>query len=100
MAGSTHIFIGISTSVGIGGDPIIGSSFLDILEFFERDDDTDAVMLIGAVRRKPKPRSGRATTNMRKPLIAYIAGLSAPKGRRMGRLAPSSRHLAVGAGEG
>ncbi|TIT89730.1 MAG: succinate--CoA ligase subunit alpha, partial [Mesorhizobium sp.] len=77
--------IGVSTSVGIGGDPINGSSFKDILQLFERDEDTDAVVMIGEIGGPQEAEAAIwARDNMRKPLIAYIAGLSAPKGRRMG----------------
>jgi succinyl-CoA synthetase alpha subunit len=77
--------IGISTSVGIGGDPINGSSFRDILELFENDPDTHAVMMIGEIGG---PQEAEAAVyigeHMTKPVAAYVAGLSAPKGRRMG----------------
>ncbi len=77
--------LGVSTSVGIGGDPINGSSFRDILELFETDPDTDAVLMIGEIGG---PQEAEAATywreSMKKPLIAYVAGLSAPKGRKMG----------------
>ena len=77
--------IGVSTSVGIGGDPINGSSFRDILELFEADPDTHAVVLIGEIGG---PQEAAAAdfirASMTKPVIAYVAGLSAPKGRRMG----------------
>jgi malate-CoA ligase subunit alpha len=77
--------IGVSTSVGIGGDPINGSSFRDILELFERDEDTDAVVMIGEIGGPQEAEAAEwAKWNMKKPLIAYIAGLSAPKGKRMG----------------
>ena len=77
--------IGVSTSVGIGGDPINGSSFRDILELFEQDEDTDAVVMIGEIGGPQEAEAGEwARQNMKKPLIAYIAGLSAPKGKRMG----------------
>ncbi|RWB21072.1 MAG: succinate--CoA ligase subunit alpha, partial [Mesorhizobium sp.] len=77
--------IGVSTSVGIGGDPINGSSFKDILKLFEQDDETDAVVMIGEIGGPQEAEAAIwARDNMRKPLIAYIAGLSAPKGRRMG----------------
>lgn len=77
--------IGVSTSVGIGGDPINGSSFKDILELFEKDPDTDAVVMIGEIGGPQEAEAALwAQDNMTKPLIAYIAGLSAPKGRRMG----------------
>jgi malate-CoA ligase subunit alpha len=77
--------IGVSTSVGIGGDPINGSSFKDILALFEADPDTDAVMMIGEIGG-PQEAAAAAwvRAHMTKPVIAYIAGLSAPKGRKMG----------------
>lgn len=77
--------IGISTSVGIGGDPINGSSFRDILERFEADPDTDVICMIGEIGG---PQEAEAAVyiqeHMTKPVIAYIAGLTAPKGRTMG----------------
>jgi len=77
--------IGVSTSVGIGGDPINGSSFKDVLALFEADPETDAVMMIGEIGG---PQEAEAAVwvrdHMTKPVIAYIAGLSAPKGRKMG----------------
>jgi len=77
--------IGVSTSIGIGGDPINGSSFRDILELFEEDSDTDAVVMIGEIGGPQEAEAGEwAKQNMSKPLIAYVAGLSAPKGKRMG----------------
>ena len=77
--------IGVSTSVGIGGDPINGSSFKDILALFENDPDTDAVMMIGEIGGPQEAEAAVwASTNMTKPVVAYIAGLSAPKGRKMG----------------
>ena len=77
--------IGISTSVGIGGDPIIGSSHRDILEKFERDAETKVVIMIGEIGGPQEVEAGFfAKEHMSKPLIAYIAGLTAPQGRRMG----------------
>ena len=77
--------IGVSTSVGIGGDPINGSSFKDILELFEADPETDAVMMIGEIGGPQEADAAEfARDHMTKPVIAYVAGLSAPKGRRMG----------------
>ncbi len=77
--------IGVSTSVGIGGDPINGSSFKDILELFEADQDTAAVLMIGEIGG---PQEAEAASyireHMTKPVVAYVAGLTAPKGRRMG----------------
>jgi len=80
-----NLNIGISTSVGIGGDPINGSSFKDILEKFEQDKETKAVLMIGEIGGPQEVDAGRfAKENMSKPLVAYIAGLTAPKGRVMG----------------
>ncbi len=77
--------IGISTSVGIGGDPINGSSHRDILEKFEADPETKVVLMIGEIGGPQEVEAGIfAKEHMTKPLIAYIAGLTAPEGRRMG----------------
>jgi malate-CoA ligase subunit alpha len=80
-----NLSVGISTSVGIGGDPINGSSFKDILEKFELDNNTKAVLMIGEIGGPQEVEAGKfAKENMTKPVIAYIAGLTAPKGRVMG----------------
>ncbi len=77
--------IGVSTSVGIGGDPINGSSHRDILEKFEADPETKAVVMIGEIGGPQEVEAGLFfKEHMTKPLVAYIAGLTAPKGRRMG----------------
>jgi malate-CoA ligase subunit alpha len=77
--------IGVSTSVGIGGDPINGSSFLDILPLFEQDPDTDAVLMIGEIGGPQEAEAAQwVKDNMSKPVVGYVAGLSAPAGRRMG----------------
>jgi malate-CoA ligase subunit alpha len=77
--------IGISTAVGIGGDPINGSSHRDILEIFEGDGETRIVLMIGEIGGPQEVEAGIfAKENISKPLIAYIAGLTAPEGRRMG----------------
>jgi len=77
--------IGISTSVGIGGDPINGSSHRDIFEKFEKDEETKLVLMIGEIGGPQEVEAGiYANKHMNKPVIAYIAGLTAPKGRRMG----------------
>ena len=77
--------IGVSTSVGIGGDPINGSSFRDILEQFENDDDTHVIAMIGEIGG---PQEAEAAAyiqdHVSKPVVAYVAGLTAPKGRTMG----------------
>ena len=77
--------IGVSTSVGIGGDPINGSSFKDIIEIFEKDKNTEVILMIGEIGGPQEVAAGKfAKENMSKPVVAYIAGLTAPKGRVMG----------------
>ncbi len=77
--------IGVSTSVGIGGDPINGSSFRDILDLFEADAETHAVVMIGEIGGPQEAEAAEfIRDHMTKPVVAYVAGLSAPKGRRMG----------------
>ncbi|MDB9933366.1 succinate--CoA ligase subunit alpha [Candidatus Thioglobus sp.] len=77
--------IGISTGVGIGGDPINGSSFLEILKYFESDDETEAIMIIGEIGGPQEAEVAECfQKHMNKPMAAYIAGLTAPSGRTMG----------------
>ncbi len=77
--------IGISTGVGIGGDPINGSSFRDHLEKFEADPETDLIVMIGEIGGPQEAAAAEyARDAMKKPVLAYIAGLTAPKGRTMG----------------
>src|SRR4026209_905133 len=77
--------IGITTSVGIGGDPINGSSFLDHLNRSEQAPETEAVVSIGEIGGPQEAEAAQfAKENMSKPVIGYVAGLTAPKGRRMG----------------
>jgi malate-CoA ligase subunit alpha len=77
--------IGQTTSVGIGGDPINGSSFLDHLMLFEQDPETEAVIMIGEIGGPQEAEAARwVKENMSKPVVGYVAGLTAPKGRRMG----------------
>ena len=77
--------IGQTTSVGIGGDPINGSSFLDHLKLFEEDPETHAVVMIGEIGGPQEAEASKwVKENMSKPVIGYVAGLTAPKGRRMG----------------
>jgi succinyl-CoA synthetase alpha subunit len=77
--------IGQSTCVGIGGDPIVGTSFIEILDLFEADPDTDAVVLIGEIGGDEEERAAaHIAATMTKPVAAFIAGRTAPPGRRMG----------------
>jgi malate-CoA ligase subunit alpha len=77
--------IGVTTSVGIGGDPINGSSFLDHMARFQEDPATEAVVMIGEIGGPQEAEASRwIKENMTKPVVGYVAGLTAPKGRRMG----------------
>ena len=77
--------IGQSTCVGIGGDPIPGSNFIDILERFEADPETEIVVLVGEIGGDAEERAADyVKSNMSKPVVAYIAGRTAPPGKRMG----------------
>jgi malate-CoA ligase subunit alpha len=92
--------IGISTSVGIGGDPINGSSFVDILQRFEADRETEAVMMIGEIGGPQEAEAALfAKQHMQKPVIGYVAGLTAPKGRRMGHAGAIIRAFGESAAE-
>jgi malate-CoA ligase subunit alpha len=92
--------IGITTSVGIGGDPINGSSFVDILQRFEEDPETEAVMMIGEIGGPQEAEAAlHAKENMKKPVIGYVAGLTAPKGRRMGHAGAIIRAFGESAAE-
>src|SRR6202050_3416339 len=77
--------IGQSTAIGIGGDPIIGTNFLDALDLFNRDPQTEAVIMIGEIGGNAEEAAAEfVRTHMKKPVVGFIAGQTAPAGRRMG----------------
>jgi succinyl-CoA synthetase alpha subunit len=81
----TSLGIGQSTCIGIGGDPIIGTGFIDALELFNADPNTDAVLMMGEIGGNAEERAAAwIKANMKKPVAAYIAGQTAPPGKRMG----------------
>ena len=82
---TTDYGFGQSTCVGIGGDPIPGSSFIDILELFEKDPATEAIVMIGEIGGTAEEEAAAyIKANVTKPVVSYIAGVTAPAGKRMG----------------
>jgi succinyl-CoA synthetase alpha subunit len=75
---------GQSSCIGIGGDPTIGLGYIEILKMFENDDDTDAIVMIGEIGGSNEEIAAEYIKKMKKPVISYIAGQSAPEGKRMG----------------
>ena len=81
----TKLGLGQSTCIGIGGDPIVGANFVEILELFESDEDTEAVVLIGEIGGTAEEDAARfIKEKMTKPVVGFIAGRTAPEGKRMG----------------
>ena len=76
--------IGQSTCIGVGGDPIIGTTFVDVLRLFEQDTETQLVVLIGEIGGTAEQEAADYIKEMTKPVVAFVAGSSAPPGRRMG----------------
>ncbi len=82
---TTDLGFGQSSCVGIGGDPIPGSSFIDILKLFENDDQTEAIVMVGEIGGNAEESAAEyIQNNISKPVISYIAGQTAPAGKRMG----------------
>jgi succinyl-CoA synthetase alpha subunit len=82
---TTDVGDGQSTCVGLGGDPIPGSHFIDILDLFEKDDSTEAIVMIGEIGGTAEEEAAEFIRhNVTKPVVSYIAGVTAPKGKRMG----------------
>jgi succinyl-CoA synthetase alpha subunit len=81
----TQLGLGQTTCIGIGGDPLIGTSFIDALELFEADDETEAVVLIGEIGgHAEEDAAAYIKQQVQKPVVGFVAGQSAPPGRRMG----------------
>ena len=85
VAGLTHAGLGQSTAVGLGGDPVVGTSFVQALELFNADPDTHAIVLLGEIGGSAEEEAARyVQAHVKKPVVAYIAGRTAPPGKRMG----------------
>jgi succinyl-CoA synthetase alpha subunit len=82
---TTNARLGQSTCVGIGGDPVRGMNFVDVLELFERDPQTEGIILVGEIGGSDEEAAAAFIRQcVRKPVVAYIAGVTAPPGKRMG----------------
>ncbi|MCR9295988.1 MAG: succinate--CoA ligase subunit alpha [bacterium] len=82
---TSNLKLGQSTCVGLGGDPIVGTSYIDLLERFEKDDQTEAILMIGEIGGDAEERAAEfIKAHVTKPVAAFIAGATAPPGKRMG----------------